>query len=62
MRLRESAPDVDLYSYRVLGPYGSGETSGVLAAIDKAVKDDMDVINLSLGATSMILYILLLWQ
>ncbi|EJQ32728.1 hypothetical protein IEC_05189 [Bacillus toyonensis] len=45
------APDVDLYSYRVLGPYGSGQTSGILAAIDKAVKDDMDVINLSLGAS-----------
>nr|MBT3133319.1 S8 family serine peptidase [Streptococcus vestibularis] len=25
------APDVDLYSYRVLGPYGSGQTSGILA-------------------------------
>ncbi|WIY61903.1 S8 family serine peptidase [Bacillus arachidis] len=45
------APDVDLYSYRVLGPYGSGQTNGILAAIDKAVKDDMDVINLSLGAS-----------
>lgn len=44
------APDVDLYAYRVLGPYGSGDTNGVLAAIDKAVKDGMDVINLSLGA------------
>ncbi|MDM5153437.1 S8 family serine peptidase [Bacillus sp. DX1.1] len=45
------APDVDLYAYRVLGPYGSGQTNGILAAIDKAVKDDMDVINLSLGAS-----------
>lgn len=44
------APDVDLYAYRVLGPYGSGMTDGVLAGIDKAVQDDMDVINLSLGA------------
>ena len=43
------APDVDLYSYRVLGAYGSGETAWVLAGIDKAVKDEMDVINLSLG-------------
>jgi subtilisin family serine protease len=45
------APDVDLYAYKVLGPYGSGTTEGVLAGIDKAVQDGMDVINLSLGAS-----------
>lgn len=45
------APDVDLYAYKVLGPYGSGTTEGVLAGIDKAVHDGMDVINLSLGAS-----------
>ncbi|GAA0437920.1 S8 family serine peptidase [Virgibacillus salarius] len=44
------APQVDLYNYRVLGPYGSGSTNGVIAGIDKAVKDEMDVINLSLGS------------
>nr|WP_179292678.1 S8 family serine peptidase [Bacillus sp. 7884-1] len=43
------APDVDLYSYRVLGPFGSGYSSDIIAGIDKAVKDGMDVINLSLG-------------
>jgi uncharacterized repeat protein (TIGR02543 family) len=45
------APDVDLYGYRVLGPGGRGSTASVLNGIDQAVKDDMDVINLSLGAT-----------
>ncbi|MEH7454802.1 S8 family serine peptidase [Gottfriedia acidiceleris] len=44
------APDVDLYNYRVLGPYGSGYLDGILGGIDKAVKDGMNVINLSLGA------------
>ncbi|QKE76006.1 S8 family serine peptidase (plasmid) [Arthrobacter citreus] len=45
------APDVDLYVYRVLGPYGSGTNDAVMAGIDKAVKDGMDVINLSLGSS-----------
>ncbi|WP_077325310.1 S8 family serine peptidase [Virgibacillus siamensis] len=46
------APEADLYSYRVLGPYGSGKISWILAGIDKAVKDKMDVINLSLGSSA----------
>ncbi|PGL72930.1 S8 family serine peptidase [Bacillus sp. AFS055030] len=44
------APDADLYVYRVLGPYGSGISSNIIAAIDQAVIADMDVMNLSLGA------------
>jgi subtilisin family serine protease len=44
------APEVDLYAYRVLGPYGGGYTAGILAGIDKAIEDGMDVINMSLGA------------
>ncbi|WP_050995768.1 S8 family serine peptidase, partial [Paenisporosarcina sp. TG20] len=43
------APEVDLYAYRVLGAYGSGATSGIIKAIDTAVIEKMDVINLSLG-------------
>jgi subtilisin family serine protease len=46
------APDADLYVYRVLGPYGSGSTEDILAGIEKSVKDEMDVINLSLGANA----------
>jgi subtilisin family serine protease len=45
------APESDLYVYRVLGPYGSGYTEDILAAIDQAVVDDLDIINLSLGAS-----------
>ena len=43
------APGVELYAYKVLGPYGSGYTSSIIAGIEKAVADGMDVINLSLG-------------
>ncbi|UAL46432.1 S8 family serine peptidase [Sutcliffiella horikoshii] len=43
------APEADIYAYRVLGQYGSGSTEAILAAIDRAVLDGMDVINLSLG-------------
>lgn len=43
------APKVDLYAYRVLGAYGSGATSGIVKAIETAVIEKMDVINLSLG-------------
>lgn len=46
------APKVDLYAYRVLGAYGSGATSGIIAAIEEAVEQEMDVINLSLGGGS----------
>ncbi|PGL69877.1 InlB B-repeat-containing protein [Bacillus sp. AFS055030] len=45
------APDVELHGYRVLGPGGHGTSESVLGGIDQAVKDQMDVINLSLGAT-----------
>lgn len=45
------SPEVDLYNYRVLGPYGSGTNEDVIAGIDKAVSDEMDVMNLSLGSS-----------
>ncbi|MFF2878076.1 S8 family serine peptidase [Gottfriedia sp. NPDC057991] len=44
------APDADLYVYRVLGPGGSGTTENIIAGIDQAVADGIDVMNLSLGA------------
>ena len=44
-----AAPEADIYSYRVLGPYGSGWTEDIIAGLDRAVKDGMDVINMSLG-------------
>lgn len=48
-KVKGVAPKVDLYAYRVLGAYGSGLNSSIVAAIEEAVKQDIDVINLSLG-------------
>lgn len=46
------APEAEIYAYRVLGPYGSGTTENVIAGIERAVADGMDVINLSLGSNT----------
>lgn len=46
------APGIELYSYRVLGPYGSGGLDGIIGAVDKSIRDEMDVINLSLGTNA----------
>ncbi|WP_036821308.1 S8 family serine peptidase [Pontibacillus yanchengensis] len=45
------APDAELYGYRALGPGGVGTSVHVIAAIEQAVEDGMDIINLSLGNT-----------
>lgn len=44
------APKAYLGNYKVLGNTGGGSTSGILKAIDDAVKDGFDVLNLSLGS------------
>ena len=43
------APDASIYAYRALGPGGMGTSIQVIAALERAVKDGMDIINLSLG-------------
>lgn len=43
------APDAEVIAYRALGPGGSGTTEQVIAAIDQAIKDKVDILNLSLG-------------
>lgn len=50
-RIKGVAPEADIYAYRALGPGGQGTTEQVLEAIEKAVADEVDVINLSLGNT-----------
>lgn len=47
--LQGVAPDAQLFAYRALGPGGSGTSIQIIAAMEQAVKDHMDVINLSLG-------------
>ncbi|WP_281374285.1 S8 family serine peptidase [Halobacillus locisalis] len=48
-QMRGVAPDAEIYAYRALGPGGMGSSVQVIAALEEAVKEGMDVINLSLG-------------
>jgi len=48
-KIQGVAPDAKIIAYRALGPGGSGTTEQVLAAIDRAIKDKVDILNLSLG-------------
>ncbi|SDN02248.1 S8 family serine peptidase [Bacillus sp. OK048] len=48
-KLMGVAPDAKILAYRALGPGGGGTTENVLAAIEQAIKDKVDIVNLSLG-------------
>lgn len=48
-RMTGVAPDAEIYAYRALGPGGFGTTEQIIAAVDQAIKDQVDVLNLSLG-------------
>ncbi|MDQ0218512.1 peptidase S8 [Peribacillus cavernae] len=48
-QMKGVAPEAEIIAYRALGPGGVGNTEHVLAAIDTAIKDKVDVLNLSLG-------------
>lgn len=45
-----SAPEAQLYGYKVFGDQG-GSTALTMLALEQAEEDDVDVINLSLGST-----------
>ncbi|QKY70480.1 S8 family serine peptidase [Lentibacillus sp. CBA3610] len=47
--LQGVAPDADIHAYRALGPGGMGTSVQVIAALEQAVDDGADIINLSLG-------------
>ncbi|MBD7983994.1 S8 family serine peptidase [Sporosarcina sp. Sa2YVA2] len=46
------APGVDLYAYRIFGGYMGGSLTTILEAIEKAVVEKMDILNLSLSDNS----------
>jgi len=43
------APDSEIYAYRALGPGGRGTSVHVIAAMEQAMNDGVDIMNLSLG-------------
>jgi serine protease AprX len=49
-RLAGVAPAASIYAARVLNAEGSGPVSGIIAAVDWCVAQQVDVINMSLGA------------
>ena len=49
--IRRTAPDVELYSIKVLGARLSGKGSAFLAGLRWAIENGMHVVNLSLGTT-----------
>ena len=48
-KIKGVAPEAKIIAYRALGPGGGGTTEQVLAAIEQAIKDKVDIVNLSLG-------------
>ena len=43
------APDISLYAVKILDGGGSGHISDLIAGIEWAIENDMDIINLSIG-------------
>ncbi|WP_309296637.1 S8 family serine peptidase [Niallia sp. NCCP-28] len=49
-KVKGVAPNAEIIAYRALGPGGTGTTEQILAAIEQAIKDKVDIVNLSLGS------------
>lgn len=49
--IAEIAPDAEIYSVKVLGARGAGVGEMFLAGLDYAIRERMQIINLSLGTT-----------
>ncbi|MBB6447175.1 S8 family serine peptidase [Bacillus benzoevorans] len=48
-QMKGVAPEASIYAYRALGPGGAGTSEQIIAAIEQAIRDKVDIINLSLG-------------
>ena len=48
--IRGVAPDVDFGAYRVFGCVGSTSADIMVAAMERALADDMDILNMSIGS------------
>jgi subtilisin family serine protease len=48
--IRGVAPDVDFGAYRVFGCVGSTFSDIMIAAMERALADDMDILNMSIGS------------
>lgn len=46
------APQSDLYAIKVVDQFGGGSYSDVIAGIEWAISNNMDIVNMSLGGTS----------
>jgi serine protease len=46
------APDVELYGLKVLGSDGKGSASGLIQAVEWAIDQGLDVLNMSLGSST----------
>lgn len=51
-KMKGIAPDASIYSYRVLNNNGRGTNVEIIAGIEKAAEDQVDVMNLSLGSSA----------
>ena len=49
-KMKGVAPEATIFAYRALGPGGVGSSEQIIAAIEQAIKDKVDILNLSLGS------------
>src|SRR5207237_1758037 len=48
----DSGPDINLYPIKVMNSQGQGHMSDIIEGLDWAIKNRMQVVNMSLGSTA----------